>query len=83
MPVSKEEFDGVHNIGKRLRDVFHHDGVANLVGLEDYIVRSVERAKRLTKLAPDVCLTCEGKGEVNVVGNIVPCGDCVGTGKRR
>lgn len=83
MPVSTDDFDTVHNIGKRLKDVFHRDGFTKAEGMEDYIVRAVEEAKRLTKLAPDVCLVCHGKGKVNVLGAVVPCRECVGTGKRQ
>lgn len=65
MRTLKEEFDRVHEIGKRLKLIFERDGInmfsehgLRLDGSEDYMVRAVEEATRLTMLAPDLGWTC-------------------------
>ena len=66
MRTPKEEFDRVHEIGKRLRLIFERDGIVkngeyniiHLDGIEAYLVRSVEEATRLTMLAPDLGWVC-------------------------
>ena len=52
MSVSKEEFDRIHEAGKKLKGILKRDGVRGLDGLEDYLVRAVEEA-RLTMRASD------------------------------
>lgn len=46
--VSDLEFDRIHEIGKKLKELFYRDGFTKADGLEDYLVRSVEEATRLT-----------------------------------
>jgi hypothetical protein len=57
MTTMKEEFDRFHKIGKRLKMIFERDGLHH-EGEEDYLVRSVEEATRLTTLAPDLGWVC-------------------------
>lgn len=51
--MDAKEFDSIHETGKRLKEIFARDKVRGMDGLEDYLVRSVEEAARLTKRVPD------------------------------
>ena len=56
----REEFDRIQEISKRLRLIFSRDGYKKHdVGSDDYIVRSVEEAQRMTELCPAVNWVCD------------------------
>ena len=57
MRTPSEEFERVRSIAKRLKMIFERDGIRH-EGEEDYIVRAVEEAERLTMLAPDLGWVC-------------------------
>lgn len=57
MRTPSEEFERVQEIAKRLKMIFERDGIQH-EGEEDYLVRSVEEATRLTTLAPDLGWVC-------------------------
>ena len=84
MAVDKKEFDRIKEIGEKLKDIFVRDGI-NIFGIEDYLVRSVEEATRLTKRAPDACPVCLGSGVrvTKITGVQTKCRSCRGTGQRR
>lgn len=85
MSVSKEEFDRIHLVASRLKMIFVRDGASIPEGYEDYIVRSVEEATRLTQRAPDACPVCLGSGVriTKLTGVQTKCRSCHGTGQRR
>ena len=57
MRTPSEEFERVRSIAKRLKMIFERDGIRH-EGEEDYLVRAVEEAERLTMLAPDLGWVC-------------------------
>lgn len=76
MPVSKEEFDSIHETGKRLKEILKRDRVRGLDGIEDYLIRAVEEAARLTKRAPDwVYWRCKFCSRMNIYTNS-QCSHC-------
>lgn len=60
MKTLQEEFERVASIGKRLLLIFERDGIKGEFGngTDQYLVRAVEEATRLTMLAPDLGWVC-------------------------
>jgi len=73
--MDAKEFDSIHETGKRLKEIFARDKVRGMDGLEDYLVRSIEEAARLTMRAPDLGWAC-GKCKTHNADGVSVCGFC-------
>ena len=64
------DFDSIHETGKRLKEILKRDRVNGLDGMEDYLVRAVEEAARLTQRVPDwVYWRCDFCTGLNIYTN--------------
>jgi hypothetical protein len=83
--MDTKKFDRMQAIGRKLREIFDRDKTPFAPGCEDYLVRSVEEATRLTMRALDDCPVCLGSGVriTHITGVQTKCRKCHGTGHRQ